>query len=87
MRSVKDIHASWTLASTTEGRLAMNLGREGRILKMRRNVESHDILTPARSGTRGSKSSMCRVGFPEGQALRCSPAVATEGKYVKGTHL
>jgi len=87
MRSVKGTHASWALASTTEGRLAMNLGRAGRILRMRRAVESHDILTPARSGERGSKSSMSKGGFPEGGALRCSPAVATERKYVEGTHL
>ena len=86
MRSVKGTRASWTLASTTEGRFEMNLGRAGRILKMRRNIEDHDILTPARSGKMGSKSFTSKGGFPEGGALRCSPAVATERKCVEGTH-
>jgi hypothetical protein len=50
----------------------MNLGRDGRPLRMRRPIVSHEVLTPARSGIRGSRSFASKGGFPEGEkALRC----------------
>ena len=56
---------SWTLGSTTDGRDAINLGTEGRNLMANFNSLSNGILTPARSGNRGSRVFASAGGFPE----------------------
>jgi hypothetical protein len=46
--------------------LRKNLGKEGRPLKIRIAILTHENLTPARSGIRGSKSFALNGGFPVG---------------------
>jgi hypothetical protein len=61
----KRTHASWILASTTDGRDAINLGMEGMNLMMNFISLNHEIFTPARSGNKGSKVFASAGGFPE----------------------
>lgn len=57
--------ASWTLGSTTDGRDAIILGMEGMNFMKNFISLSRDILTPARSGNRGSRVFASAGGFPE----------------------
>jgi hypothetical protein len=75
--TAKGSPASWTLASTTEGRLAIRrLGRLGIILRISFTTSSHRGLTPARSGISGSRLFTSAGGFPERGGLRHQPTTA-----------
>src|SRR6266436_4830725 len=66
--------ASWTLASTTEGRHAnIKFGMMGITLRINFSRSSHEVLAPARSGISGSRLFTSAGGFPGRSGLPHQP--------------